>query len=461
MAAPQIEVGLGARTDVGQLRDHNEDCFLVVQLDVPGGERDEAKLKIHALGERGTLLLVCDGMGGAAAGEVASRLAVDSIARTMVADVDVARANGFPEAEPNKDVAEVDREPQTALARKLRQAAVTANDEILAEARSNLARGGMGTTMTAALLWRGHALVAQVGDSRCYVLRGETLTQVTRDQSLVNQLIESGHITAEQAKHFEHSNVILQALGVQEDVDVQLSRVALRRDDRLMLCSDGLTGVVTDEELAAVLGSVPDPDEAARLLIEMANTAGGPDNITCVVADVRGEGLPVPATTDVVQYLLWKVAPDVPPSPEGASEAEDLVPPVANRPSGTSDGDDDDADADADAGAPQTATERWSMLGAVAVLVIILLVGLQLYRRGVECRLESSTPGLHVLDGTRELGVRTVEGELLLRLSAGAHVIKLHSGSGSDQAGEDSVGSREVVVVEGAECVINFVADHP
>ncbi len=87
--------------------------------------------------------------------------------------------------------------------------------------------------MTAVLLWRGYAVIAEVGDSRAYVRRGDTITQVTRDQSLVNQLIESGHITADQAKHFEHSNVILQALGVQEEVDVQLSRVALRRDDRL------------------------------------------------------------------------------------------------------------------------------------------------------------------------------------------------------------------------------------
>ncbi len=135
MAVPAIEIGLAARTDVGQLRDHNEDCYLCVNLDLPGGERDEKKFAQHTLGEKGTLLLVCDGMGGAAAGEVASRLAVDSIARTMLSDVEVPPVAGFPAPEASKDVAEGDREMQAALARKLRLAATTANDEILAEAR--------------------------------------------------------------------------------------------------------------------------------------------------------------------------------------------------------------------------------------------------------------------------------------------------------------------------------------
>ena len=112
----------------------------------------------------------------------------------------------------------------------------------------------MGTTMTAVHLWRDAALIAQVGDSRAYVWRQGAFTQVTRDQSLVNQLLETGQITAEQAKFFEHSNVILQALGVQEEVEVQLSKVELRRGDRLMLCSDGLVGVVSDEEIGAVVG---------------------------------------------------------------------------------------------------------------------------------------------------------------------------------------------------------------
>src|SRR5207302_11452470 len=99
-------------------------------------------------------------------------------------------------------------------------------------------------------------------------------------------------ITAEQARFFEHSNVILQALGVQEEVEVQLSKVELRRGDRLLLCSDGLVGVVSDEEIAAVVGSIDDPGEAARILIEMADGAGGPDNITGIIAHVDGAGVP-------------------------------------------------------------------------------------------------------------------------------------------------------------------------
>src|SRR5205814_8313138 len=109
-----------------------------------------------------------------------------------------------------------------------------------------------------------------------YLWRQGAFTQVTRDQSLVNQLLETGQITPEQAKFFEHSNVILQALGVQEEVEVQLSRVELRRGDRMMLCSDGLVGVVTDEEIGAVMASVDDPADTARILIELANGAGAP-----------------------------------------------------------------------------------------------------------------------------------------------------------------------------------------
>ena len=220
-----IAVELHGRTDVGQVREHNEDAYVVVRLE--DDQREVDKLRQHDLGARGTLLVVCDGMGGAAAGEVASSMAVEAIGAVMLGQEKFAPPAGV-----------TDDEKQS-LARKLRQSAREANARIFREARENVTRAGMGTTMTAALLWKDHALIAQVGDSRCYVWRqGKFSTQVTRDQSLVNQLLESGHITAEQAKFFEHSNVILQALGVQEDVEVQLSRVELRRGDRLLLCSD-------------------------------------------------------------------------------------------------------------------------------------------------------------------------------------------------------------------------------
>jgi len=195
-----VEVRLCGRTDVGLIREHNEDSFVIVRLD--DGTREPDKLAAHTLGPRGTLLVVCDGMGGAAAGEVASGMAIESLATTMLDGADVAAPDGV-----------IDDE-QTHLARKLRGAARDANAKIFKEARENLTRSGMGTTMTAVHLWAGAALIAQVGDSRAYVWRQGAFTQVTRDQSLVNQLLETGQITVEQAKFFEHSNVILQALGV-------------------------------------------------------------------------------------------------------------------------------------------------------------------------------------------------------------------------------------------------------
>ncbi len=209
--------------------------------------------------------------------------------------------------------------------------------------------------------------------------------------------------------------------------------------------------MVTDEELHAVLGSVKDPDEAARILIEMANTAGGPDNITCIVADVTGAGLPEATADDVVEYALWKVVPDAPTPPPTPDEPDDLAPPERAPTYGVPGHDDSD---EAELEAP-TPLERWAMLAVVVLLLVALLAGAQLYRRGVECHLEASTPGLHVIDGGRDIGLRTVEGELRLRLLPGPHVVGLRSG------GEEAMTAREVVVAEGAECSINFVVDHP
>ena len=157
------------------------------------------------LGDKGALLLVCDGMGGAAAGEVASQMAVDSIYEALTA------------AEP---------QPRDGFARLVRRAVERANERIFIQSRDNQSERGMGTTCTAAALVDETLVVGQIGDSRCYILRDGKLAQVTKDQSLAWQLIEAGAMTAEEAKAFEHANIILQALGVQERVEVVLSQVA-------------------------------------------------------------------------------------------------------------------------------------------------------------------------------------------------------------------------------------------
>ena len=444
VAAPEVDtangpvqVHLNGRTDVGLIREHNEDSFVIVRLD--DGVREPEKLTHHELGDRGTLLVVCDGMGGAAAGEVASGMAIESLAATMLEG----QLSLAPEGVVDDD--------RTQLARTLRNAAREANFRIFKEARENLARSGMGTTMTAMHLWRRHALIAQVGDSRAYVWRQGHFTQVTRDQSLVNQLLETGQITAEQAKFFEHSNVILQALGVQEEVEVQLSKVELRRGDRLLLCSDGLVGVVSDEEIGAVMGAMDDPAETARILVEMANAAGGPDNVTVIVAYVEGVGLPPVADEDRVEFAHWRIDPDPPPVPPGLHDSFDSFgspPPtgeqrILHTGPGTQ---------------PRRATaELMSMAVIVGLILGSLVTGALLYRRGVHCRVEAHQAGLAVLTDGHDSGARTSDGSIEMRLSPGRHIVTLRSRDGA-MAPFDA---RVVEAASGETCEVSFTEPTP
>lgn len=266
----EIRLKLFGRTDVGQIREHNEDNFLIADLSRQSRslmEQDREQL----VGKSGTVVAVCDGMGGAAAGEVASKLAVDIIYEKML-------AGGPPKTRDD-------------LARRLVGTVEEAGLRIFNEARADRTRRGMGTTSTVASLLDSRLFIAQVGDSRAYILRGEHLVQVTRDQSLVNQLIEAGQLTEEEAETFEHNNIILQALGTAETVQVDLTFVDLRRGDTLLLCSDGLSGMIRAEDIRQTLLSVNDPLEACKLLTEKANQAGGHDNITVIVVKFDGAGL--------------------------------------------------------------------------------------------------------------------------------------------------------------------------
>ncbi len=259
------------RTDVGQIREHNEDNFLIADLT----RRSRGLLEEHrvqVLGPQGSLLGVCDGMGGAAAGEVASQLAVDIIFERLCAD---------PPPSTRED-----------LAHRVVHAVEEAGIRIFNEARADRSRRGMGTTATIAALLDRRLYLAQVGDSRAYILRRGALVQVTRDQSLVTQLIEAGQLTEEEAETFEHNNIILQALGTAETVQVDLTFVDLHRGDRLLLCSDGLSGMIRSEEIRSVLLEGTEPLATCKELTDRANRAGGHDNITVIVADFDGEGLP-------------------------------------------------------------------------------------------------------------------------------------------------------------------------
>ena len=289
----QIRVHVFGRTDVGQVREHNEDNFVVA--DLTRGRRSLMEEDRHqVVGSHGTVFGVCDGMGGAAAGEVASQLAVDIIYQTLKSET----------PPPNHDD----------LARRLVSAIESAGVRIFNEARADRTRRGMGTTATIAALLDSRLFIGQVGDSRAYVLRGDQMIQVTRDQSLVNQLIEAGQLTEEEAETFEHNNIILQALGTAETVQVDLTYVDLCKGDTLLVCSDGLSGMIRADEIREVLVSVPDPLDACRLLTDRANEAGGHDNITVIVARLDGPGLPDPNPAGPALAYAKYALPEMPHS---------------------------------------------------------------------------------------------------------------------------------------------------
>lgn len=288
-----VALEVQGKTDVGREREHNEDNFLIADLSRGQRGGPDAHGTSVVLGGHGLLFAVCDGMGGAAAGEVASQMAVDVIYQHVVA--------GLPlEAPLERD----------AIARRLVRSVEEAGFRIFEAARADRSRRGMGTTVTAAALVDEMLFLAQVGDSRAYVLREERLVQVTRDQSLVNQLIEAGQLTEEEAETFEHNNIILQALGTSDHVQVDLTYAELRAGDRLLLCSDGLSGMVRNEEIRKILVAAATPSEAAQVLIDRANANGGHDNITVIVAFFEG-GLRSPSVSDLPLAYRKYVLPEV------------------------------------------------------------------------------------------------------------------------------------------------------
>ncbi len=286
--ANEVQVRYFGKTDVGLVREHNEDNFLVA--DLTSKRRGVGSAIIDAaLGERGCILAVCDGMGGAAFGEVASQMAVDTLFRV------------FDESEATKTRDE--------FARRIVRSVETAGHEIFGAAKANRNQRGMGTTTTLAGLVDDTLFVGQVGDSRAYVLRGKNLVQITKDQSLVNQLIEAGQLTEEEAEQFEHTNIILQALGTTEEVTVDLTFLELRRGDRLMLCSDGLSGMVHGDMIKDAMLSIQDLGQLCQRLIEMARAGGGHDNITVIAADFDGPGLK-PADDAKPAYQQYPLPPE-------------------------------------------------------------------------------------------------------------------------------------------------------
>ena len=229
-------IRVGAATDVGRVRDHNEDAYLVAE----------------DLG----LIAVADGMGGHRGGEVASTTALEALRIAFLAGA------------------------------AIQDAVLAANEAVHDQSVADPNLRGMGTTITAGALTEGSLLLGHVGDSRAYLFRDGQLQRVTTDHSLVEELIRAGELTETEAEHDPRRSMITRALGLDSGVEIDLEKIILADGDRVLLCSDGLTNMVNEHDLARHLVETSDPQAVARDLVDSANAAGGVDNITVVVIDV-------------------------------------------------------------------------------------------------------------------------------------------------------------------------------
>jgi serine/threonine protein phosphatase PrpC len=286
-----VRVSVFGKTDLGRTRDHNEDTFLVADLS-RGQASLQPEVREHEIGPRGSLFMVADGMGGAAAGELASEMATQEIydyLLTAWAGDDEATAARF--------------------AARLKEAVEHANARLYEYAAEHPEVRGMGTTATAAGVFGSDLYLSQIGDSRGYLVRNGEAIQLTKDQSLMQRLVDAGELTEEEAERSERRNIILQALGPDSRVKVDLTYQALRRGDLLVLCSDGLSGNVRKDEIAQLARRHHDDmPTLCAALIDLANERGGPDNITVVAARFDGPGLPDPEDGDGVGYHKFPLA---------------------------------------------------------------------------------------------------------------------------------------------------------
>lgn len=271
--AGDLRLRVAHLSDLGHVRDHQEDAVGVFAPDDPA-----------VLARKGQLLMVADGMGGHQAGEVASRMAVAEVSRAYYAD-------------PGDD-------PATSLARAFQ----AANQAIYRQAQAAHDEQGMGTTVAAAVIRGRSVQLANIGDSRIYLLRGRAVTQLTEDHSWVAEQMRAGILTPEQAANHPQRNLVVRALGKREAVQPDFFSGELKAGDVLLLCSDGLTGHVRDEELAEIAGG-NSPDVAVRRLVDLANSRGGSDNISVIVARLEGPEAVAPAAAPAAAPKAVRLPP--------------------------------------------------------------------------------------------------------------------------------------------------------
>jgi protein phosphatase len=271
---PRVHVAFGAASHPGRVRAQNEDHYLVARLaksmrvlatSLPG-EPDT-----RFSDEEGYLMVVADGMGGAAAGEKASALAVASVEAFVLDTV--------------KWFLHLGAREETALAAELRTALERADRTVIERARADASLSGMGTTLTMAFSVGADLYIAHAGDSRAYLFRGGDLERLTSDHTLVQMLVDGGQLSSEAARHHPRRHVVMNVVGgPRPGLYAELHKVALADGDVILICSDGLTEPVDEPALAEALARHPKPDDTARELIRLALDGGGPDNVTVVVA---------------------------------------------------------------------------------------------------------------------------------------------------------------------------------
>ena len=293
-----LTVEIHATSHIGRVRKGNEDNYLLLHLSntkvwTSSKEPDDFVIESQRfdIDDKGLVLAVSDGMGGALAGEVASQMAVDTVSQKLIDD------------DPEKTITPDGHEES--LIGKLYDAAIYANYLIHHQGRTDPQFQGMGATFTGIGITPEAVDLIQIGDSRAYLVRNGKIYQVTKDQSLVQQLIDAGQIQPEEAETHTLKNVILQALGAQSEIYPVSARLLPRRGDILLLCSDGLSNKVSGSGLQRIILENQDQLEiACAELIKEANERGGEDNITLIIARLSGDDLPESTGNEVKLELL-------------------------------------------------------------------------------------------------------------------------------------------------------------
>jgi serine/threonine protein phosphatase PrpC len=262
-----FEIHAVACNDVGRVRRTNEDSFCVANLTERTGIDDNGVIRF-ASGPQGALFAVADGMGGAASGETASQVCLKTLHGEVLSHIRGLRNPGPDDLE-----------------QILIDAVGAANQKVFELSHTYEEFAGMGTTLTTVLEAGGRMVIGQIGDSRAYLVRDNNISQITRDQSLVAQMVSTGELTEEEARHHPERNILLQALGVRSTVSLALKHYPVRDGDMLLLSTDGLHSQMTADEIYQIVIGAPGTRDACLELVDLANKRGGPDNITALLIE--------------------------------------------------------------------------------------------------------------------------------------------------------------------------------